>query len=56
MNQMMNRRATPNRKPKRTHDDRAVAGRFLNILKCGGDARISKVKRIKRSVRQCLRK
>jgi hypothetical protein len=39
-------------KRKRSRAERAVAERFLDVLKAGGDARVGKVRRVKQSVRR----
>jgi hypothetical protein len=42
---------SPGPAAKRSRGDRAVAKRFLSLLKSGADTRVSKVKRIRQSVR-----
>ena len=43
--------ATGTAKLKRSRADRAVAAKFMSLLKSGGDARFKKIKRIRQSVR-----
>jgi hypothetical protein len=43
------RSATP--KPRRSRSDRDAARHLLEILKAGGDARVTKIKRVRQKVR-----